>query len=74
MVEFVYNNKIHTTTKVLSFKANYGQNPRMGFEGRRKKKYKAAGKFIERMKKIQKGAKAALEKTQKKMKKFTNKK
>jgi len=35
----------------LLFKANYGQDPRMGFEGRRGK-YEAAGKFIERMKKI----------------------
>ena len=60
MVEFAYNNKIHTATKMLPFKANYSQDPRMGFEGRRKEKYKAAGKFIERMKKIQKEAKAVL--------------
>jgi len=52
MVEFAYNNKIHTTTKISPFKANYGQDPRMGFEGRRKGKYEAAGKFMERMKKI----------------------
>ena len=50
--EFAYNNKIYTTTKILLFKANYGQDLRMGFEGRRKGKYKAAGKFMERMKKI----------------------
>jgi len=59
-VEFVYNNKIHTATKILPFKANYGQDPRMGFEGRRKGKYEVAGKFVERMKKIQEEAKAAL--------------
>jgi len=35
-VEFAYNNKIHAATKILPFKANYGQDPRMGFEGRRK--------------------------------------
>ena len=52
MVEFAYNNKIHTVTKMSPFKANYGQDPRMGFEGRRKGKYKAAEKFVERMKKI----------------------
>jgi len=51
--EFTYNNKIHAATKVSPFKVNYGQDPRMGFEGRRKGKYKAAGKFIEKMKKIQ---------------------
>ena len=71
-VEFVYNNKIHTATKILPFKANYGQDPRMGFEGRRKGKYEAAGKFMERMKKIQEEAKAALEKAQEEMKKFAN--
>ena len=52
MVEFAYNNKIHLATKVLSFRANCGQDPRMGFEGRRKGKYEAAGEFVERMKKI----------------------
>ena len=72
MVEFAYNNKIHVATKTLPFKANYGQNPRMGFEGRRKRKYKVAGKFVERIKKIQEEAKAALGKAQKEMKKFAN--
>jgi len=52
MAEFTYNNKIHTATKILPFKANYGQDPRMGFEGRRKGKYKAVGKIVKRMKKI----------------------
>jgi len=56
----------------LPFKANYGQDPRMGFEGRRKRKYKVAGKFVERMKKIQEEAKAVLEKVQEEMKKFAN--
>ena len=46
----------------------------MGFEGRRKGKYEAAGKFIEKMKKIQEEAKAALGKAQKEMKKFANRK
>ena len=34
MVEFTYNNKIHTATKISPFKVNYGQDPRMEFEGR----------------------------------------
>jgi len=51
-VEFVYNNKIYIATKILPFKANYGQDPRMEFEGRRKGKYEVAGKFVERMKRI----------------------
>ena len=50
--EFVYNNKIYTATKILLFKVNYGQDPRIGFKGRRKGKYEVAGKYVERMKKI----------------------
>jgi len=46
----------------------------MGFEGRRKGKYEAVGKFIEKMRKIQKEAKAALRKVQEEMKKFTDRK
>ena len=44
----------------------------MGFEGRRKGKYKVVGKFIERMKKIQEKAKVVLGKAQEEMKKFAN--
>jgi len=44
----MYNNKIYAATKILLFKANYGQDLRMGFKGRRKGKYKVA----ERMKRI----------------------
>jgi len=74
MAEFAYNNKIHTTTKISPFKINYGQDPRMGFEGRRKGKYEAAGKFIEKMRKIQEEAKVVLRKAQEEMKKFVDKK
>ena len=59
-------------TKISLFKANYGQDPRMGFEGRRRGKYKAAGKFAERIKRIQEEAKAVLGKAQGEMKKFAN--
>jgi len=72
--EFAYNNKIHVATKVSPFKVNYSQNPRMGFEGRRKGKYKAAEKFVEKIKKIQKEAKAALGKAQEEMRKFADRK
>jgi len=72
MAEFAYNNKIHAATKISLFKANYGQNPRIGFEGRRKGKYEVAEKFIERMKRVQEEAKAVLGKTQEEMKKFAN--
>jgi len=44
----------------------------MGFEGRKKEKYKAAEKFVKRIKKIQEEAKAVLEKAQEEIKKFAN--
>jgi len=56
------------------FKANYGQDPRMGFEGKKKKKYQGAEKFIKKMKEIQEEAKVALRKVQEEMKKYANRK
>jgi len=52
MAEFAYNNQVHTGTKVLSFKANKGQDPRIGFEMRKKGKYKGAENFAERMRNV----------------------
>jgi len=72
--EFAYNNKVHSSTWTLPFKTNYGQDPRMGFEGRKKGKYKGAKKFIEKMKEIQEEVKAILSKAQEEMKKYTDKK
>jgi len=72
--EFAYNNKAHPSTQTTLFKANYRQNPRMGFEGRKKGKYKGAEKFMMKMKEIQEKAKAALGKAQEKMKKYTDRK
>jgi len=69
--EFAYNNKAYSSTWTLPFKANYGQDPRMGFEGRKKRKYAGAEKFIEKMKEIQEEAKAVLGKAQEEMKKCT---
>jgi len=74
MVEFAYNNKMHSSTKVSLFKANYRQDPRIGFEMRRKGKYKGAEKFVTKMKEIQEEAKAVLGKVQEEMKKYTDKK
>jgi len=58
----------------LLFKANYGQNPRIGFEMRKKGKYKRAEKFVMKMKKIQEETKATLGNMQKEMKKYTDRK
>jgi len=46
----------------------------MGFEGRKKGKYKGAKKFIKKMKEIQEEVKAVLSKVQEEMKKYTDKK
>ena len=62
MAEFVYNNKIHSATKISPFRANYRQDPRIGFEGKRKGRYKVAKEFVERMQRIQKEAEVVLKK------------
>ena len=62
MAEFAYNNKTHSSTKTSSFKANYGQDPRIGFKIRKKGKYEGVKKFIAKIKEIQREAKVALEK------------
>ena len=72
--EFAYNNKAHSSTKMLPFKANYRQDSRIGFEMRKKGKYERAEKFVTKMKEIQEEVKAALEKAQEEMKKYTDRK
>jgi len=59
---------------VLPFKANYGQDPRMGFEMRKKGKYKGVHKFVGKMKGIQEEVKAALGKAQEEMKRHADRK
>ena len=49
------------------------QDPRMGFEGRKKGKYQGAKKFIEKIKEIQE-VKAALGRVQEEIKKYADKK
>jgi len=72
--KFAYNNKAHLSTQTTPFKANYRQDPRIGFKGRKKGKYEGAKKFIEKMKEIQEEARVALEKVQEEMKKYTDRK
>ena len=72
--EFAYNNKIHSSTKTSLFKANYRQDPRMGFEMRKKRKYEGTEKFVTKMKEIQEKAKAVLGKVQEEMKKYADRK
>ena len=59
IAEFAVNNKVHTATKVSLFIENYNRELRMGVDIRKKEK---ATKFVERIKKIQKGVEVALKK------------
>jgi len=52
IAEFTYNNKAYSSIKTLLFKTNYGQDPRMEFETKRKGKYKRVEKFVIKMKEI----------------------
>jgi len=65
---------MHLSTKILLFKTNYRQDPRIGFKVRRKGKYKRVEKFVIKMREVQKEAKAALKKAQEEMKKYIDKK
>ena len=68
IAEFAYNNKVHSSTKTLPFRVNYRQDPRMGFEMRKKGKYEGAEKFVTKIKEIQEKVKVALGKVQEEMK------
>ena len=72
--EFAYNNKVQTSTKVSLFRANNRQDPCMGFEMRKKGKFKKAEEFAMRIKEVHEEAEATLKKNQKEMRKYTNRK
>ena len=48
IAEFVVNNKVHTTTKVLPFIANYGKELRMGVDIKKKEKVEKTTEFMQR--------------------------
>ena len=56
----------------MPFKANSGQDPKMGFEMRKKGKYEGAEKFAEKLKSVQEEAKAVLQKAQEDMKRYAD--
>ena len=72
MAEFAVNNKIHSTTKVSLFMANYGREVRMERDIRKKGKVESATEFVERMKKVHEEIGVALKKTQEEMKRYTD--
>ena len=66
--EFVVNNKVHSATKVSLFMTNYRRELRMGANIRKKGKIEKVTEFVERMRRVQEEARAALRKAQEKMK------
>ena len=72
MAEFAINNKVHSTTKISLFMANYGRELRMGVDIRKKGKVEKATEFVERLKKVQEKAEAALRKAQEEIKRYVD--
>jgi len=60
MAEFIFNNKVYTATKLSPFQVNYGREPRIGFDIRKKGKNEKAEEFVREMKKRHEKARAAL--------------
>ena len=73
MVEFAFNNKIHTVTKMLPFQVNYGRELRMGFDIRKKRKNKKVEEFAREMKERHEEARAVLVRLQEEMKRQVDK-
>ena len=68
MAEFAFNNKVHTATKMSLFQVNYGKEPRMGFDIRKKGRNEKAEEFVKEMKERHEEARAAFVKSQEEMK------
>ena len=66
--EFAFNNKVHTATRMSLFQVNYGREPRMGFDIRKKGKNEKAEEFASEMKERHEETRAALVKLQEEMK------
>ena len=68
MAEFAFNNKAYTATKMSLFQANYGREPRMGFDIRKKRKNEKVKEFVKEMKERHEEIRAALVKSQEEIK------
>jgi len=64
----VGDNKVHTATKMLPFQVNYGKEPRIGFDIRKKRKNEKAEEFVKEMKERHEEARVTLVRSQEEMK------
>ena len=71
--EFTINNKMHSTTKMSPFIANYKRELRMGANIKRKRKVEKIMEFAEKIKKVQEKVGVALRKAQEEMKQQVDK-
>ena len=71
--EFAFNNKVHTATKMSLFQVNYGREPRMSFDIRKKGKNEKVEEFVIEMKERHEEARAALVKSQEEIKRQMDK-
>jgi len=74
LAEFAINNKIHLTTKVSPFMANYGRELGIGINLRRKRKVEKMMEFVKRMRRIQEEVEAALKRAQEEIKRQVDRK
>ena len=70
--EFAFNNKVYTVTKTSLFQVNYGEEPRMGFDIRKKGKNEKMEEFVKEIKERHEEARATLVKLQEEIKKQAN--
>ena len=67
--EFAFNNKVYTATKMSLFQVNYGREPRMGFDIRKKGKNVKAEEFVRKIKDRHEEIRSALVRAQEEIKK-----
>jgi len=68
IAEFAFNNKVYMATKSSPFQVNYGREPRMSFDIRKKGKNEKTEEFAREMKERHEEARAALVRSQEEMK------
>lgn len=72
LVEFAYNNRIHSSTRQTPFVLDTGQHPRMGVEPNRYSKVEAVDQFTSRIKSMTEEAQSALKQAASDMARFYN--